>query len=618
MPEEYRLLLPFVVAHALTVWVFLQGSQLAVVVAPLLLLGATFLGSLAFSAVLGKGEVARGFPFLGSAALTLPAALWQSRTSHANAILAAIAFVLPMACALVPGSGLQRTARRLGVALLLPGSITVLAASSMSSPRLVDIFEDGHGTLPASEYLRGERPYRDILPGHGLMSDGVIQLAQMKLFGDEYRGLQLGDKVFGAIYWPSIYAVGYAATANPGLAYLCLTTSYVAWPQYSHQRSFPAVWIIALALMASRTGRRGYWIATGVLIPIALCWAVEFAVYGSVAALAALWIARGRRLSHALSVALGMAVSSAAIGLLFGLLGIATEFARSTFVFLPKLIDVYALPLVKPTLPASAAVGELLRYISDRTTFLYLGVAAGLVIVAAAVARAPVIGARGRQAIPPFAFVVAAMLSVIERRHINYPALLLPTALVLALHWLAGRRSELTVRAALALFISVGVLYSWRPLAVIRAAASELRIDKEPTPFATLAYPARARGALFTAADARLVRATNAFLAEAGLSPEETWLDFANVPGLYYLFDRDCPIRYYEVPYYETPSAQAEVIEAIERNPSVRAVLVADGLPSEPMDGVENRLRAPRVAAYIQRAFRPAFRRDGVEFWLRK
>jgi hypothetical protein len=60
------------------------------------------------------------------------------------------------------------------------------------------------------------------------------------------------------------------------------------------------------------------------------------------------------------------------------------------------------------------------------------------------------------------------------------------------------------------------------------------------------------------------------------------------------------------------------VIEAVENNPRVRFVLVSTGLPSEPMDGIPNTVRAPRVAGYITERFRPFFRRGRVEFWARR
>jgi hypothetical protein len=50
----------------------------------------------------------------------------------------------------------------------------------------------------------------------------------------------------------------------------------------------------------------------------------------------------------------------------------------------------------------------------------------------------------------------------------------------------------------------------------------------------------------------------------------------------------------------------------------VRAVLVSSGLPSDPIDGVPNAVRAPRVAKFLDLKFQPSWKRTGVEFWLRR
>jgi hypothetical protein len=107
---------------------------------------------------------------------------------------------------------------------------------------------------------------------------------------------------------------------------------------------------------------------------------------------------------------------------------------------------------------------------------------------------------------------------------------------------------------------------------------------------------------------------------EARLAPDDTWFDFGHAPGLYYFFDRDCPIRYYEPGFFETESAQREVIAAIEANPRVRGALMNAGYGPgyAEIDGVPNFRRAPLVAAYLAERFRPFYRRGGIEFWLRK
>jgi hypothetical protein len=79
-----------------------------------------------------------------------------------------------------------------------------------------------------------------------------------------------------------------------------------------------------------------------------------------------------------------------------------------------------------------------------------------------------------------------------------------------------------------------------------------------------------------------------------------------------------CPIRFYEVPFYESPSAQEEVVATLERNEKVRAVLVASGLPSDRIDGVPNAARAPKVAKFLELNFQPFLNRNGVEWWLRR
>jgi len=84
----------------------------------------------------------------------------------------------------------------------------------------------------------------------------------------------------------------------------------------------------------------------------------------------------------------------------------------------------------------------------------------------------------------------------------------------------------------------------------------------------------------------------------AQLAPEETFFDFSNEPALYFLSARRMPTRFLSVPSYETPEEQSEVVADLERVKPPLAILSGDSWLDAP-DGVSNRDRAPRVAAYL-------------------
>src|SRR5207244_10927056 len=86
---------------------------------------------------------------------------------------------------------------------------------------------------------------------------------------------------------------------------------------------------------------------------------------------------------------------------------------------------------------------------------------------------------------------------------------------------------------------------------------------------------------------------------------------------LYFLFDRDCPIRQIEVAFYGPEDRQREVIARIEQYPTIRAALVPPSADSPDVDGVPNAVRAPLVWQYLQQHFTPDFQEGDVVFWRR-
>ena len=132
-----------------------------------------------------------------------------------------------------------------------------------------------------------------------------------------------------------------------------------------------------------------------------------------------------------------------------------------------------------------------------------------------------------------------------------------------------------------------------------------------------LALP-RAQGALSKSSDAAVIDVVQRYAA-SHLQANETWFDFTNRGNLYFLLDRDCPMRQIEVAFYETEERQRDVIRRIEQNPRIRFALMPPAAgDNTSVDGVPNRVRAPLVYAYLQEHFTPDYEEGGVNFWRRK
>ena len=365
---------------------------------------------------------------------------------------------------------------------------------------------------------------------------------------------------------------------------------------------------MALATFASRTGKRWAWTACGAALVLDACVSVDFAVYAAAAVATALIVARGNRRAHSLSLLSGAIPAAVAVAVSLAAFGILDDFARTTFRLVPALFPAYALGF--PSLSAPPVV----EVPSIPFPALYGFVALALVILGAELPRGARVPEPARAVLPILAWSVLAMLSVVERLHFGYLFLAVPTALLLLARWFrrSGRAgpAALVAGAAVAAFAS---LHS--PVGLARAVAGAIQNPRSPPDTSPLDQPRRARGGIFRRWDRTLILRTADMMRRAGFRDGDTWIDFASEPGLYFLFDRPCPIRYYEVPFYESEEAQQEVIEAIARDAHVRAVLISAVYP--PIDGIANAVRAPRVYEFLRQHFHPFFREDGVEFWSR-
>ena len=285
-------------------------------------------------------------------------------------------------------------------------------------------------------------------------------------------------------------------------------------------------------------------------------------------------------------------------------------FLRASFLEIPGTIgDVWGLP--------AGSARDLLAQGDPRAMLLEIGRSASqsglflVVVVSAAAATALLRAAHGKFEGPDGAAWIAiavaavAIRGALGRADAGHFALYgvfagLPAA------WLLYRASHApSARALLTAVALAFLLLRLRPIATLSQELGAIAAGtktREAWRRSGVRVPRSGR-ATVSAEEAEDVRALSTYM-DARLSPQETFFDFANEPGLYFLLARRMPVRFSCVPCYESPDHQEEVIARLEKERPPIAIL-AGGTGRDAFDGVSNRARAPRVAAYLDARYEP-------------
>ncbi len=511
-----------------------------------------------------------------------------------------------------------RNARRAVVVLVFVTYPLSLAAytnaisiqTAEGKPR-VNIFEDSHSLLPASEMLAGELPYRDIVPSHGLIEDGLFDYLVLKA-----RGTTVGDTwktrlTVGLLNAVALYALTWAMTGSAEAGFLAVLMAIMTNWFTPAIRLLPPLVTLALLCGAVRL-RRLQWLRYAAIGTVA-CGAtsLDFGAYTFLTFLVAVWRFPGDRLKTLRAAATGIAIGVVPLFAGLAILGIFDDFLRTTFIEMLSLAPVYTLTMFHPPdVFANARVfPEVLVGLFDRTGFLYVIWCVVVVFVATTIFRRP------RRRYEPMVIVAVwitlAAISYAERHHLYYATA--AAAFVVASTWFALRR-----RNAFAPAMIVALLIVATPTSHFAVLAS-VRDARGPVQEGWVEVPEipRAKGGLFWHEDAAALRGVQKYAALA-LGPEETWLDLTNRGIFYFFLRRDCPIREPEVAFYETEDRQRDVIRRLENDMRIRAVLVPGYTGRYTVDGVPNQERAPLVWQYIQANFEPDFAEGDVVMWRRK
>lgn len=533
---------------------------------------------------------------------------------HALAIVVVTPFVLRLLQRSSPPSARSPLSLKLLVLVVYPIALfsysNALSTMTAEGKPRVNFFEDGHSLLPASEYLRGERPWRDILPAHGLIEDGLFDYAVLRAGGVTIGERTKAREIAGMLVAPALYFLAFAVTGSAEGAFLAVLLTFLTGFFRGNVRLLPAIVTLTFIVAAVRRRRMRWFAYAGFGVVVCGLTSLDFAAYTFATLVVAVLRARPRRPALT-NAAAGVAAGAIPLVLVLALFGLLDDFLRGTFVETLAAGPAYTMTFFTPpkAIENIAAFPDVLVALLDRTVFPYLFWCAVAIFAGVMLPRP-----RSRRREPLLLVAVWIVLSAISyaERHHLYFSILAGVVVVAAILPLLRRRSALAIPAIVATLALANPTTHLGVLGWMRQSRGPLDAKWVEVPDLP-----RARGALFFAPDANVLASAQKYVS-LSLAPGETFFDFTNSGILYFLLRRDSPIRWYEVAFYESEEAQREVIRTLESNRKVRAVLVpATPLGRFAIDGIPNADRAPLVWEYLRANFHPDFQEGEVVFWRR-
>ena len=491
--------------------------------------------------------------------------------------------------------------------LALAAYINATSISTAEGKARVDVFEDSHALLPASEMLAGEVPYRDFIPTHGLIEDGLFDYLVLQARGASIGAAWKARLAVGMLSAAALYALAWAITGSPHAAFLAVLLAVLTNMFTPAIRLLPPIATLALMCGAVRL-RRLQWLRYAALGTV-VCGAmsIDFGAYTFLTLLVAIVRFPGDRVKTLRAAAMGIAIGVVPLFGGFAVLGILDDFFRTTFFELLSLGPVYTLTMFAVPAGVARSFPEALAAVFDRNGVLYIVWVAAVVFAGVTITRRP------RRRIEPLVltavWITLTSISYAERHHLYFAMAAAP--FLIGLTWLVRRHRHAP------LFL-LGFLILAAPTTHLGVVAW-IRDQRGPVDPNLVEVPgiARARGALFLPHDAAAIHSVAKY-ASLALGPDETWLDLSNRGLFYFLLRRDCPIREPEVAFYETEKRQREIIRRLDTDPRIRAVLLPGPGGSYTVDRVPNEERVPLVWQYVQTHFAPDFEEGEVVMWRRK
>lgn len=523
---------------------------------------------------------------------------------------------------------------KLAAYVLIPGLIYLFSyVSTAQLSQWIDLFHRGESIGPASDYLRGKVPFRDVFALHGMLEDGQLDAWLMAIFGRSLDVAIARTVVIGAFLGVAIWYLGIAVFGSMPLALLCVAMG--SWTTAENNRTFFQVAAVALFWNALQRKSRVSAVCSGIFAGIALFFSYEIGIYsiaGAIAASLLLWIASRRVEWSGLSpfiamlfFVLGLAIGVAPFAIYLGMNGALDDFVIVSFRTIPSIIDaVWSLPF--PDIVSTFRKDLNLHTLADFILWEKFHLIVSPFVIALAAIYYIARWLKRRTDMLDHALLVMTVFALIAQRtafgrasfrHQYFAAFLIGPLIVLLAVLLVRAMSDVWKRGGegtRAFIVTLGVAVV--PLIAVLFWIPDL-VNARLHDFTR--YPARI---LKVERDAQAEevgwRIKDVALHVGELTKKgEPIFDFSNQPAFYFFADRPNPTRFYQVPILSPAVFQAETIDALERA-KPKVILRRSPELFDQFDGVTNELRAQAVAAYIDENYR--FHRDvrGVELWTRR
>jgi len=545
--------------------------------------------------------------------------VWIPTTHPQLVIIIVVLLAVSLRLSLSP-----RAAWRLAAFVIFPALIYVFSyASTAQLLQWVDLFHRGEALGPASDYLRGKVPFRDTLPLHGMLDDGVLDAWLMQLFGRSLNVTVMSSVIIGALLPVSLWFLGLAIFESIPLAMLCVAMG--AWTTVENTRTFFQVVAAALLWNALKRGSRWSAIFSGVFAAVALFFSYEIGLYTILAALATVAIFYLARVTRGAAAGLffvpGVVLGAAPFLIYLTIKGALGAFFRTSFITIPNIIDaVWSLPF--PDLVSTFRNDLNLHTLADFVLYekfhlilspLTIAIAAAYLIYRWLKKRIDMFDAALLMLMIFAAITQRTAFGRAEFRHQYFAAFLVgPMIVMLAI--LFARKLRETAHEGGRIFVITIVLIIV-PLIAILFWIPDLvnaRIDDLFNYQRRVLHIVRDGHAEET--NFRIEAVSDEIRRLTGRN--DPIFDFSNQPAFYFFANRPNPTRFYQVPILSPREFQEETLTVLERTkPRVIIRTSPDGF--DRFDGVANDLRAQAVSAYIDDCYRFYKSVRGVELWTR-